>query len=119
MSSDTDIYEDNDYELDFTVQRRNDGTGVLEPATGLTTLYGWLAATEGGAEIHADVKKLMVERSGNPGDYFAVVDGDKITLHLFGTPNYDGLAVYIIAADTGQNLRVFKKRKAHATRQAT
>ena len=62
--------------------RRNAATGAVEAAAGLTGLLAWLSATEGGATIHASLSKTMVERSGLPGEYFAIVDGDVLRLRL-------------------------------------
>jgi hypothetical protein len=119
MSAEADIYEDNDYEPEFDIQQRKTETGDLELATGLTNVSLWLAASAEGDEIHADLKVPATERTEKPGTYFGIINGDKITTRLFGNPSFDGLAVYVVCADVGQNLRVFKKRKAHATRQAT
>jgi hypothetical protein len=87
------VYKDNPYDYAWTVRKKNTATELLEPATGLTDLQGFIAATPGGATIHADLTLTLTERSGKPGSYYATVPVSAINARLF--PTYDGQMVYL------------------------
>jgi hypothetical protein len=99
---------DNDFEPEMAVTRKNTTTGVLEPAAGLTGLTFRLSATDGGTAIHADLEVTATERSGAPGVYFAILDGDKLRTHL--AASYIGKVVWEVFGD-GTNVFSSIERK--------
>lgn len=67
--------------------RDDDDTGAVEPATGESNFEAWLSLTNGGDEIHQDLRLQLFERVGVPGEYFAVLTGDVSELHLLDDDN--------------------------------
>lgn len=76
------IYLDNSWEFVWPGVRKNTGTGEVEVAGGVTGLTARISATDSGNAIHSDLNKALTERTSEPGEYFAVVTGDKLRLHL-------------------------------------
>jgi hypothetical protein len=115
-----DFYKDNAYEFEFYVSRKNTNSGLPEPATGLSDLSGWASGTDGGAEIHADVKIAATERSGRPGYYFGIIPGSAITARLFPSSGttYAGKPVYLRFVGTAQNINISLPRHALEVRRA-
>lgn len=110
------IVLDNDHEFIWSGVRRNSSTGASEPATGLI-VTAHISATDGGAAIDADLAKSLTERSSQPGEYYAVVDGDALREHLDGDPSLVGLTVWEVFGD-GVNVQYSVPRKVVARRRA-
>ncbi len=117
MSVNGDFYKDNDYEFEFYVDVKQTSDGVRIPATGLTGLSGWASATDGGAEIHADVKAAATERTDRPGYYFGIIHGDKITLRMLANASDNNTAAYLRFGDTGQNINISRPRRRYLVRR--
>lgn len=71
----------NDDEPEHALTRKNTSTGAVEPATGLAGMVFYLAATHGGATIHASLSKGATER-GTLGIYYAVFEGSDLDAQL-------------------------------------
>jgi hypothetical protein len=82
----------NDDEPEHVLTRKAAATGVEEPAAGLTGLTFYLAATPGGAAIHASVSKSATER-GVLGVYFAIFEGADLQTQL-NSATYKGKDIY-------------------------
>lgn len=108
----SDIYADNPYELEFTVQNRLASTGALVAATGILDLHGFIASDPAGSTIHADLELNLTERSGKPGTYAATIPASLINLRLF--PTYDGQTLYVVAKNA--NIHAYAKVKARSKR---
>lgn len=92
---------DNDWEFAYTVTTRDAATGEWESAS-IVPPDAWISADPSGDEIHTDVRITTTERSGLPGSYYAVLDGDLIRLHLAA---YVGKTVYEVFGDNENILR--------------
>lgn len=111
----TDIYRDNPYEIEFTVQKRAAASGALAPATGITDLIGYLAAAPDGAAINPALSVTLVERSGKPGTYSALIAAAVINAQLFdGATSYNGASIYVVAKNA--DIHVNAKVKARLVR---
>jgi hypothetical protein len=88
---------DNDYEFEVAITRKNTSTGATEPAAGLTGLSFRFSATDGGTAIHASLQVNATERSGTPGTYFAVCQGDDLRAQL--AASYIGKVIYEVFGD--------------------
>ncbi len=117
MSGNGDFYRDNDYEFEFYVDEKRTADGVRIPATGLIGLSGWASASDGGAEIHADVKVAATERPSRPGYYFGIINGDKITLRMLASASDDNTPAYLRFADTAQNINISRPRRRYLVRR--
>jgi len=95
------IFLDNDYEIQYAVTRRATATGLLQAATGLTGLTCFIAATSQGAPIHAALSLPAVERSGTPGAYYAIFDGDLLSLHLLP---YANKTVFVVLTNAASDI---------------
>lgn len=80
-----------EYEIDLTKKRGTDGEVI--PASGLLDVVMTVAASSGGAPIHADLTVPMAERSAVPGRYFGVEPTSAINARLKGT--YNRRKIYI------------------------
>jgi hypothetical protein len=76
---------DNDFDLAGGLTRPAGQASTTVPDSGRTDGEGWIAATKGGAEIHADLKKTLTELADEQGGYRASVDGAKLREHLYPT----------------------------------
>jgi len=108
------LYLDNDWEFVWPGVRRNTDSGQTEPAIQLANLTAHISETPNGPPIHADLSKPMTERASTPGEYFAIVDGDKLRLHL--ESNYIGAKVWEVFGD-GINVKYNSPRKVFAVRK--
>jgi hypothetical protein len=98
----------NDDEPEHAITRKNATTGLTEAATGLTGLTFHLAATVGGAAIHANLSKTATER-GTTGIYYAVFEGTDLDTQL-DNATYKGRDVYQCFTD-GANVNFWVARK--------
>ena len=89
------IFLDNDHRIAGRFLQPNATTGKLEPVSGLA-LFGWLSATDGGAEIHETLKVALTELAEAAGDYAGVLEGDALRAHLA-----DKATVYEVVGDAG------------------
>lgn len=91
MSCQRELSGDNDYliQREITTFRTTDGEKIA--ATGLAGGVGFLAADEGGVAIDASLSVSLTERSGKPGTYYGVIQGDDILAQL---ADYDGEDVW-------------------------
>lgn len=96
------IFLDNDFEPEYAITRKNATTGVSEAATGLTGITARIAATDGGAAIHANLSKTASERSNKAGTYYAVIEGDDLRTCL---ASYANKKVWVVFGD-GTNVLV-------------
>ena len=104
---------DNDWEYEYRATRKNAAAGTLEPATGLTGLYGHLSATDGGATIDASLRVLLAER-GSTGIYYGVANGDALRAQL--AASYIGVVVYEVFGD-GLNVFTSTPRRIVSVRR--
>lgn len=93
---------DNDWEFEYAVTRKNAGTGLPEAAAGLVGITGRFSASDGGAAIDALLSAAATERSGVPGTYYGVIEGDNLrskAASYVGKPVWfvfgDGLNVFV------------------------
>lgn len=105
---------DNDWEFEYKARRKNASTGEQEPAAGLTGLYGHFSATDAGAMIHATLRKPLAERSGAPGIYYAIAEGDDLRANL--APTYTGQVIFEVFGD-GTNVLTSIPRRVGAIRR--
>src|SRR6266705_4867159 len=87
---------DNDWRYKYRVTTDNATTGATIAAAGLAGLQAWFSLTRGGATINAALTKSMAERSGTPGTYTAVVDGDVLRTYLAAL---DGQVIWEVFGD--------------------
>lgn len=92
---------DNDWEFAYTVTTRDPVTGEWEAAS-IVPPDAWISADPSGTEIHAALRVTTTERTGLPGSYYGVLDGDLIRTHLAA---YAGTTVYEVFGDDGNILR--------------
>jgi len=104
---------DNDWRYKYRVTQDNATTGLSEAATGLGSLQAWFSATRGGAAIHSDLTKSMVELVGAGGTYTAVVDGDVLRTRLAA---FTDLVVYEVFGD-GTNVLTSIARRVKPVRE--
>lgn len=114
---DPNVYKDNDYEAQSELSARVGTTGDPGAVSGIADLYLWLSATPSGAEIHASLKVLAAERSGNSGVYFGIIPGAAITAQLF--PAYADKDIYLVAGNTAGNVKVNSKVRCLSVRKAS
>lgn len=107
------IVLDNDWEIEYKATRKNAATGTLEPATGLTGLYGQLSATDAGAAIDPSLKVTLTER-GVTGIYFGTLQGDALRTVLAAA--YVGQVIYEVFGD-GVNVFTSIPRMVAAVRR--
>lgn len=74
-----------DWELEWTLTRKNVESGELEPATGLA-VSGFLSATGNAAAAPIDpaLEVPLPERGGKPGTYAAAIDAADLAELLVG-----------------------------------
>lgn len=117
--SDTTIHLDNAWTIRDTLTRTNATTGAEEPATGLA-LTGWLAATEGGAAIHAALSVALTER-GTSGTYAGTIDETALATHLgplLAADTTGAFAVFEVVRSGDGDYRTHKRRVVRANRPA-
>lgn len=86
----------NTWEFQYTVRTRNASTGKLEEETGLTQLAAWFSATDGGAEIHADVKVTLAERASLLGTYYGQINKSAVDANLAA---YEDQEIFEVVGD--------------------
>lgn len=117
MAKKNEIALDNDFKLEYFYRKPKATARGTEVATGLTGLFGWLSATDGGAEIHADLKVALGELADSPGYYRGVLNGDALRTQLLnGSGDLVHATVYEVIGDgvnvlTSYALTVKKARR--------
>jgi len=84
---------DADFEIDVLIERRNAATRAKEPATGLTSVVGRIAATPGGAAIGAC--SVSLTEAGTTGRYVGGLDTLVLVAALAA---YEGSEVFVVAS---------------------
>jgi hypothetical protein len=107
------VHLDNDWRYKYRVTTDSSSTGASIAAAGLTGLQAWFSLTRGGATINAALTKAMVELSGTPGTYTAVVDGDVLRSFL---ASLDGQVIWEVFGD-GTNVFSSINRRVKAVRE--
>ncbi len=104
---------DNDWRYKYRVTTDDSTTGASIAAAGLAGLQAWFSLTRGGATINAALTKSMVELSGTPGTYTAVVDGDVLRTYLAAL---DGQVIWEVFGD-GLNVYTSVNRRVKGVRE--
>jgi len=104
---------DNDWRYKYRVTTDDATTGASIAAAGLSGLQAWFSLTRGGATINAGLTKTMVELSGTPGTYTAVVDGDVLRTYLAAL---DGQVIWEVFGD-GLNVYTSVNRRVKGVRE--
>lgn len=81
MSDDSNIYFNNDRLVRWQARKRDLSTNLPIAATGLSGVIAFLAATKGGATIHATLSISLTE-IGTTGFYAGTIDATAINAHL-------------------------------------
>lgn len=87
-----------DYTFQVDVTQPAAATGDYEAASGITGWTAHIALSAGGATVHADLSKDLVERSGTPGRYYCQFDQLDLTMHL---SLYAGRYAWIVLTKAG------------------
>lgn len=74
-------YLNNDLEYEVNLTTKDNQSGDLIAATGMTGLSYWLSRTQDGADIGGTTVTLQ-ERSGKPGTYYGVLDATLVNAAL-------------------------------------
>ncbi len=69
------IYLNESDEIDIYLERKNNTTGAMEPATSLVGLTVSYTATATGSAIAATLSKPLIARANAPGYYYATIPG--------------------------------------------
>lgn len=104
---------DNDWRYKYRVATDDGTTGASIVAAGLAGLQAWFSLTRGGATINAALTKNMIELSGTPGTYTAVVDGDVLRTYL---ASLDGQVIWEVFGD-GLNVFTSVNRRVKVVRE--
>lgn len=117
-NKDPNVYGKNDYTPRIRLEQDDNSTGLPVPATGITDLDVWIAATKGGGPIHATLKVRATELSQVPGTYRATINGQDIWLQMFAIaqPYVDGEDVWIAAENVAGNVSGWERVKCYARR---
>lgn len=119
QEKDPNVYKGNDYMPRLRLEQDDPDTGLPIDAVEIADLFVWISATDDGAEINAALKVPAAELSAKPGTYRGSIVGASIDQFLFGSGANDfaGKDVYIIAANTGGNVRGVERVKALRARR--
>lgn len=89
-----------DFTPNVDVERQATTTGDYEAYSGITGVTMHLAATEGGATIHANLSKAASERSAEAGRIYATFDVADLQTYLL--PSYRNKTVYLVLTKSGE-----------------
>lgn len=91
-----------DFVPDVLVDEKVNGTGRYGAAAGITGVTLHLAATQGGAQIHASLGgKATAERSGVPGSIYPTTAFEVADLQANLLPTYRGQIVFLVLSKSG------------------
>jgi hypothetical protein len=107
----------NNYRLEAKLTQRNTQTTRPEPATGLATVQGWIAATRTGAALHGSLQVAMPEATGALGTYVGILGGDVIEARFDDATLVHGAFYYAIVA-RGDTVEVWDRVQALDSRRA-
>jgi hypothetical protein len=121
VDKDPNVYDNNDYTPRLRLEQDDPETGLPIPATGITDLDVWIAATAGGAAIHTTLKARAVEMTGLPGTYRITINGGDIHTNMAsgGADIYDKKDVYIEAMNVGRNVYGSERVKFYKIRRVS
>ena len=120
IDKDPNVYDNNDYTPRLRLEVDNEETGLPEPATGITDLDVWIAATEGGDPIDASLKVRAAEMTSLPGTYRITINGSDIHSKMFTAPAaFDKKDVWIEALNVGRNVAGSQRVKAFKIRRVS
>lgn len=101
------LYLDNDWEPEFTATQKDATTGVIEPATGLSSQLALISATRGGSAIDATLSVSLTER-GTTGIYYAATPIQGTDLRsVLSNATYLNKIVWVRFGD-GSNITVWE-----------
>lgn len=95
------IYLNESDNIDVYLERKNNYTSAIEPATGLSTVTATYSATESGAAIHPSLTVALRERDAAPGFYYGVINGAAKGAHLTV-----GTQIFLRISDGGAHIDV-------------
>lgn len=110
-----DIFKDNAFEIERSLQHKDEDSGRWVPTTGLADLFLWISATDEGPEISAQVKAHAVERIEKPGTYYVKISGVSVTGSVF--PTADGTLFYLVGGNTAGDIIGSSPRRAWNVRR--
>jgi hypothetical protein len=110
-----DIFKDNAFEIERSLQHKDPDSGRLVPSTGLADLFLWISATDEGPEINAQVKGHALERAEKPGTYYVKVSGASVTGAVF--PTVDGTLFYLVGGNLAGDIIGSSPRRAWNVRK--
>lgn len=102
-----------DHTIEYDIKEKNTQTRVVQAATGLTGVNGWIALTPTGAAI-AGTTVALAEAASKPGTYFGAIDRAAVNTALGAMV---GQFVYEVI-DDGDDLKRVRRLRVVATREA-